>query len=333
MKQAIFNSYGTTENIMLDDVSIPNVLEGHVLIKIYAASINMLDIRVLTGNPEQVRKVLGDPIPKYNKLGSDFSGVIVELGKGVSSFNVGDEVFGQLSIMQDGSFAQFANVPENQIILKPKEISHEIASTVPMAGVTALQGLQLLDIKKGSSILLYGASGGVGTFMIQIAKTMGAIVHAVCSTRNIDQALSSGADYVIDYKKQEWFDASNQYDAIVSVNGYNPLQLYVDSLKQNGKLLVIANFQKAKEEATKDETLLRQKGIELLSIYAKINAADYKVLAEMLTKEQLRPSIDKIFDLEDIHQAYDHFISGKTLGKTVIKINRQNIFEDTDISE
>lgn len=318
MKYAKFNDYGDYNQVIVEEMEVPKVMDDMVLVRIHAASINMLDVRVVTGEPEMVKNIVGLPKPILNKLGSDFSGEVVGVGDNVNEFMEGDEVFGQLAMNQDGSFAEYALVPKNQLAIKPHSISHSVASTVPMAGVTALQGLRLLDVKKDTTLLIYGASGGVGTFVIQIAKALGAHVTAVCSTRNIKYAEESGADIVIDYKIDEWFNEDIKYDAIFVANGYNPFQMYLDSIKPNGKILLNVKTDQIDKEVEEAKEKLKEKGIELSSIYAKINKEDYNILATMLDNNDLHPIIDKQFDLVDIQEAYKYFMSGQAIGKTVI---------------
>lgn len=320
MKQTKFNNYGSFEEVYIEEVDKPEVKPNHVLIEVHASSINMLDVRVLTGNPEQVRQIIGTPKPTLNALGSDLSGVVVEVGDGVTDYKVGDDVFGQTAITQDGAFSEYVNIPSSQLCLKPKNISHSEASTVPMAAITALQALKMMDVRENSKVLIYGASGGVGTFAVQIAKALGAVVTAVCSTRNVPNAITSKADIVIDYKKENWFDQTIKYDSIFAVNGYNPLVNYLDSLINNGKLMLNTLDPRTDTEKVELEERIKEQGVELQRIYAKISSDDYKVLAKFLEEGTLKPVIDKEFPLEKVQDAFKHFMSGRTLGKIVIKV-------------
>ena len=320
MKIVKFNEYGDYKNIYIDDVEIPIVNSDSVLVKVHASSINMLDVRVLSGNPSMIRDILGNPKPTHNSLGSDISGVVEQVGENVTDFKVGDEVYGQLAMNQDGGFAEYANVPTKQLTQKPLSVSHSEASSVPMAGVTALQGLRKLDISDRTNLLIYGASGGVGTFAIQIAKNLGAHVTAVCSTRNYQNAVDSNANVVIDYKKDNWVDPNIKYDAIFAVNGYNPLQIYLDSLIDNGKVLIVGHNEKLAEEKLQCASQMKKTGKEVLGMLAQINKNDYDILSEMLKTNKLRPYVDKEFSLEHTQEAFKHFMSGKTIGKTSIKI-------------
>lgn len=320
MKVVKFDDYGNYEKIYLDEIEIPEVKSEHVLVKIHASSINMMDIRILTGDPPQIRQMIGNPSEKGNILGSDISGLVEEIGSEVKGFKVGDEVFGQLSIHQSGGFAEYALVPAGQLALKSKSLSHSQASTIPLAGVTALQALRKLNVHEGSKILIYGASGGVGTFAIQIAKAMGAVVTGVCSTRNYQNALNFGADRVIDYKKEDWYDSKIQYDGIFIVNGYNPLKMYLDSLVEGGKCLVIPFTDKINQEIDESKSYLENTSKEVIRFVATINPTDYQYLSSLAEEGRLKPYVDKEFPLNDIKCALKYFMEGKTLGKTVVKM-------------
>ena len=320
MKAAKFDDYGNYEMIYLDEIEIPKVKSEHLLVKIHASSINMMDIRILTGNPPQIRQLIGNPSEKGNILGSDLSGVIEGVGPEVNGFKVGDEVFGQLSINQSGGFAEYALVPARQLAIKSKHLSHSQASTIPLAGVTALQALRKLNVQEGSKVLIYGASGGVGTFAIQLAKAMGARVTGVCSTRNYQNALNFGADRVIDYKKEDWYDPSVQYDGIFIVNGYNPLKMYLDSLVEGGKCLVIPFTDKINQEIDESKSYLENTNREVIRFIATINPTDYQYLSSLAEEGKLKPYVDKEFPLKDINSALKYFMEGKKLGKTVVKM-------------
>lgn len=323
MKATMFKDYGNYEEIYIDEIAMPKVTIDNVIVRIHSSSINMMDIRVLTGTPVQVRQMLGSPSSTKNILGSDISGVVEEVGSNVKAFSIGDEVFGQLALNQGGGFAEYALIPATQIALKPKNISHSVASTIPLAGLTALQALRKIDIKVGSNVLIYGASGGVGTFAIQIAKALGANVTAVCSTRNISKAVESNADIVIDYKNDEWYDPNKKYDAIFAVNGYNPVKMYVDSLVDNGKCLIIGSFEsneKVEEEKNALGSYIESTGKEVIQFVATINADDYRFLSSLVESNKLGSVVDREFPLGDVQNAIKYFMEGHTIGKTVIKV-------------
>ena len=195
MKAIVCNKYGSPDVLELKEIEKPMPLDNQVLIKVHSASLNFSNLVLLKGKPFLARFAFGLLRPKYTIPGGDIAGVVEAVGKDVKQFQPGDEVFGDLSICGWGGFAEYVTVPEHALALKPTNISFEEAAATPMASVTALQGLRDKGkIKSGQKVLIYGASGGVGTFAVQIAKSFGAEVTAVCSTRNLEISHSIGAD-------------------------------------------------------------------------------------------------------------------------------------------
>lgn len=203
MKAVVQRQYGSPEVLQLKEVEKPNPSVNQVLVKVHAASLNKGNVVLLRSEPFLARFAFGLTKPKYSIPGGDMAGVVEAVGKDVQKFKVGDEVFGDLSSSGWGSYAEYVTIPETAVVLKPASLSFEEAAAVPMAGLTALQGLKKRNIKQGDKILINGASGGVGTFAVQIAKAYGAHVTAICSTRNIDMVHSLGADRIIDYTKED----------------------------------------------------------------------------------------------------------------------------------
>ena len=321
MKAIIRNKYGNYNNIQYTEVKDPEITEDRVLVKIHAASINQADAYMLQGKPFPLRFMIGLFKPKYKVLGSDVSGVITEVGKNIKDYKVGDEVFGQLLANQDAGYSEFALMSPKQITLKPENVSHSQAASVSMAGFTALQGARLADIKEGDKVLIYGASGGVGTFMIQVCKYLKGHVTAVVSTRNIDVAKASGADRIIDYKVSKWNDDDMQYDAILACNGYNKLSTYRDALKDDGKYVISGGSMKQISDIMIKKPFLRQKKDRTFANFvAKVSKNDLDILADLLKNKFIVPHIDKEFPLVDSKLAFQHFMENKTIGKTIIKI-------------
>ena len=234
MKAIVYTKYGSPDVLQLKDVEKPTPKDAEVLIKIHAASVNAYDWHFLTADIFLIRLMGGGLLkPKYTRLGADVAGRVEAVGSNVKQFQPDDEVFG----MVQGGFAEYACAPENAVALKPSNLSFEEAAAVPMAAITALQGLRDAgQIQPGQKVLINGASGGVGTFAVQIAKLYGAEVTAVCSTRNLDQARSLGADHVIDYTQEDFTQNGQQYDLILAVNGYHPLSAYKRALAPKGSL-------------------------------------------------------------------------------------------------
>ncbi|XMB73017.1 NAD(P)-dependent alcohol dehydrogenase [Mycoplasmatota bacterium WC30] len=321
MKAIMRKSYGQTEKMLYLETPKPKLTEDKVLIKVHAAGINQADIYLLQGKPFLIRLLLGLFKPKFKTLGSDVSGVVEEVGKDVEGFNVGDEVFGIFVFKQEGGYSEYGLIGPKQITHKPKNVTHSEAASVSMAGVTALHALRLAEVKEGTNVLIYGASGGVGTFMIQIAKYFKAHVTAVVSTRNIDVAKASGADIIIDYKKSKWDQDNKKYDVILACNGNNKLSRYRDALNNDGKLVVSGGSSKNIFGISIQKLFLRKKGNRTFQNFmARIANKDLKLLAELLEKKHIRPHIDKEFLLKDAKEAFEHFINHKTIGKTIIKI-------------
>jgi NADPH:quinone reductase-like Zn-dependent oxidoreductase len=236
MKAIVYTKYGPPDVLHLEEVKKPALNEDQVLVKVYAASINAGDWHMLTADPFPMRLMgVGLFKPKNTILGADIAGCVEEVGRNVKQFQPGDAVFGDVFGLGSGSFAEYVSVPESALALKPSNVSFEEAAAVPVAAVTALQGLRDRGhIQPGQKVLINGASGGVGTFAVQIAKACGAEVTAVCSMRNLEMALSIGADHVIDYTKEDFTQNGQQYDLILAVNGYHPLSAYKRALTPQG---------------------------------------------------------------------------------------------------
>lgn len=320
MKAVIRNKYGGGKNLQVVDTPTPQIKENHVLVKVHAASLNKLDVHLLQGKPFLVRTMIGLFKPKHAIIGSDLSGEIVEVGVGVEDFKVGDEVFGVASFNQEGSFAEYCLISPKLITFKPTNVSHSQAASVGIAGITALQAARLGELKPNSHVLIYGASGGVGTFMIQIAKYYKANVTAVCSTRNVELANASGADYIIDYKKEQWDNGKKKYDIIFACNGYNKPSRYRDALVDGGTCIQSGGDSKKFIIETLKELLLKKGKRKFTSFMAKLNKKDLNTLADLLAEGILKPHIDKEFLLKNTVRAFDHFMNNQSIGKTVIKI-------------
>src|SRR5574341_158895 len=235
MKAILRTQYGPPERLQLVEVEKPEPKDHQVLVKVHAASANALDWRPFT-IPILIRLLDGGLLkPKDPKMGADIAGTVEAAGGSVTEFKPGDAVFGVCG----GSFAEYALAGESKLAHKPVNLSFEQAAAVPVAAFTALQGLRDKGrIQAGQKVLIYGASGGVGTYAVQIAKSFGADVTAVCRTRNLDMARSMGADHVIDYTQEDFTKNGQQYDLILVANGYRPLQDYRRALNPNGICVV-----------------------------------------------------------------------------------------------
>ncbi|MBB4826396.1 NADPH:quinone reductase-like Zn-dependent oxidoreductase [Sporosarcina luteola] len=322
MKAIVCNKYGSPDVLELKEVEKPFPTENQILVKVHSASINFGNVVLLQGKPFLARFAFGITKPKYSNPGGDIAGTVEAVGKDVKQFKVGDEVFGDLSGCGWGGFAEYVTVSEFALALKPNNISFEEAAAAPMAGVTALQGLRDKGkIQSGQKVLIYGASGGVGTFAVQIAKAFGADVTGVCSTRNIEILRSIGADHVIDYSKERFTQHEGYYDLVLGVNGSNSLSAYKRVLKSNGIFVHVGG-----SEAQLYKTLFfgpftsMTGSKKISSLLQRANQKDLHVLKELLETSKVKPIIDKRFTLNEITEAFEYFQEGHAQGKVLITI-------------
>ena len=298
--------------------------EDEVLIQIHAASLNSRDLRMLRANPIFMRLMPGGLFrPKNKILGADFAGRVEAIGHDVKQFKPGDDVFGYLpSATGRGTFAEYVCASEKLITLKPVNLTFEQAAAVPLAAMTALQGLRDKgNIQPGQKVLIQGASGGVGTFAVQIAKAFGAEVTAVCSTRNLEMVHSLGADHVIDYKKEDFTKSGQQYDLILAVNGYHPLSDYLRALKPEGNFVVAGGSMRQLIQAgsrAKRNPMPETQKISILSL--EQNSSDLILIKELLEAGDIKPVIDGCYPLEKTPEAFRYFENEHPKGKVVIRV-------------
>lgn len=320
MKAIVFEKYGPPDVLELKEIEIPRPKENQVLIKIFAASLNAYDWHMLTAQPFLVRTMGGGFLrPKNPFLGADIAGRIEEVGSAVEQFKVGDEVYGDIG---HGGFAEYACARENKLALKPTNLSFEEAAAVPMAGMTALQGLRDKGgLQPGQKVLIYGASGGVGTFAVQIAKVLGAEVTAVCSTAKLEQARALGADHVIDYTREDFSRNGKQYDLILGVNGHRPLSAYKRALAPQGRYVMAGGKNAQIFGAMLLGPLMSQRGGKQLGgVSATISQKDLITLKEWLEAGKIRPVIDRRYPLSETAEALRYVYAGHASGKVVIRI-------------
>jgi NADPH:quinone reductase-like Zn-dependent oxidoreductase len=322
MKAVVTDKYGSPEVLQLRDVAIPTPKDNEVLIKIYAVSLNAADWHVLGADPFLVRLMFGLRKPKITILGADVAGAVKAVGKNVKQIKPGDEVFGDLSHSGWGGYAEYVCASENAIVLKPANISFEIAAGSGMAAVTALQSLnKFTKIKPGEKVLINGASGGVGTFAIQIAKSYGAEVTAVCSTGNVALARKLGADYVIDYTKQDFTKGNQKYDVIIGINGYHPISDYKRALKSNGVYVMVGGAGAQMAQAIFIGPLLSMiRNKKLKHLTAKTNKKDLTYIRDLLEVGKVMPLIDKTYPLGEVATALSYLKKGHAKGKVIIKV-------------
>ncbi|MBK6791868.1 MAG: NAD(P)-dependent alcohol dehydrogenase [Anaerolineales bacterium] len=322
MKAIITERYGTPDVLEFKETAKPTPKDNEVLVKIHAASLNMFDWHLLTADIFLVRLNAGFFKPKYKIPGADVAGRVEAVGKNVTQFKVGDEVYGDLAASGCGSFAEYVAVPEKALALKPVNLTFEEAAAFPMAAVTALQGLRDAGkIQAGHKVLIQGASGGVGSFAVQIAKVLGAEVTAVCSTRNMELVRSLGADHVIDYTKEDFTKNRKQYDLILAVNGYHPITDYKDALTPKGMYVMAGGTTKQIFEAVLRGSFVSEKdGRKLGALTAQPKQADLIYLKGLAEAGKIKPVIDKRYPLSETAQALRYLGEGHARGKVILTV-------------
>ncbi len=319
MKAIVYYNYGSPDVLKLKEVNKPILADDEVLIKIHAASVNAYDWHFLTADIFLIRLTGGGLLkPKDTRLGADIAGRVEAVGRNVKQFQPDDEVFGMIH----GGFAEYACAPENALALKPVNLSFEEAAAVPMAAVTALQGLRDTgQIQLGQKVLINGASGGVGTFAVQIAKSFGAEVTAVCSTRNLDQARSLGADHVIDYTKEDFTQNGQQYDLILAANGYHSLSAYKRALTPKGIYVMAGGSMAQIFQAMLMGSWMSETGGKTMGgVSAKRNQKDLAFLKELVEAGKVVPVIDRRYPLSEAAEALRYLGEGHARGKVVITV-------------
>jgi len=320
MKAIVRETYGPPDVLHLEEVPLPTVRDGDVLVRVRAASANAGDWHLLRGTPLPFRLVAGLRTPKFKIIGTDIAGHVEAVGRNVTQFRPGDEVFGELSRSGFGAYAEFAAAPEQALALKPANLSFEEAAALPTAGCTALQGLRKGRIQRAQRVLINGASGGVGTFAVQIAKTFGTEVTAVCSTRNVDVVRSIGADHVIDYTKADFATHGERYDLILAVNGDRSIWDYRRALTADGCYAMTGGSNRQLTEALLLGPLLSMGRQQFGNVLVKPNQADLLVLKELCETEKVRPVIDRRFPLSDVPSAVRYIEDGHARGKVVVTV-------------
>jgi len=324
MKAAVYRRFGQPEVLGIEEVDKPAVGDDDVLVRVRATSVNPADWHALTGTPLIARPAFGLRRPKDERLGNDFAGTVESTGKNVTRFRAGDEVFGATS----QSFAEYVSVPQDRgIVSKPENVGIEEAASVGVAGVTALQALRHHGrLQPGQRVLINGASGGVGTFAVQIAKALGANVTAVCSTRNVELVRSLGADRVVDYTKEDFARDGEPYDLMVDIAGSRRWSDCRRVLKPAATLVMVG--------APKGNALLgpvsklittRLSSVgakqRLVFFIARITTEDLEFLRDLMAEGKLKPVIDRRYDLSQIGEAFRYLGEGHARGKIAVNLN------------
>ena len=327
MKAIVNTTYGSPDVLKLEEVTKPTPKDNEVLLKVYATSVNAGDWHLLRAKPFLMRLMgYGLLTPKNTILGSDIAGRIEAVGSNITQFQAGDEVFGNTATSGFGGFAEYVSVPEDALVLKPTTLSFEEAAAVPQAALTALQGLRDKgQIQPGQKVLVDGASGGVGTFAVQIAKSFGAEVTAVCSTRNVDMARSIGADHVIDYSQEDFTKNGQRYDLILAVNGYHSIFDYKRALSPRGIYVMTGGSGALLSQVMFLGPLISRTGSKKMGNSAhKPNQKDLVFMKELLEAGKVVPVIDRRYPLRETAEAIRYLEEGHARGKVVITVDQND---------
>jgi len=321
MKAIVRDTYGPPEVLRLSDVPMPAVGDRDVLVRVHAAASNAGDWHLLRGTPWPFRLIAGLLKPKHHILGTDISGTIESVGPGVTQFRRGDDVFGELSRCGFGGFAEFVAAPETALAPKPSNVTFEEAAATATSGMTALQGLLKGNIRAGQNVLIHGAAGGVGTFAVQIAKALGAEVTGVCSARNVDGVRALGADFVVDYSREDFTNAAKRYDLILAVNGDRSIWDYKRALAPNGAYVMSGGSNRQLRDALVIGPFISRGGQTFGNLLMRPNQKDLMFLREQLEAGKLKPVIDRRYTLVEVPEAIRYVEEGHAAGKVVITIS------------
>ena len=316
MKAIVYYKYGSPDVVKLEEVEKPIVTDDGVLVRVRAAAVNPYDWHFVRGEPYFMRLVAGLRAPKNNRLGVDFAGEVEAVGKDVASFQPGDQVYG----FADGAFAEYLSAPQSAMAIKPANLSFEQAAAVPLAALTALQGLR----DTGQRVLIIGASGGIGTFAVQIGREMGAHVTGVCSTPNVELVRSLGAHEVIDYTRQDFTQTSPKFDVILQLGGMDSPARCRRALTPQGKLVLSSGESKGRWigplsriiQASLMNSFVSQ---SMVMLGTKRSQPDLNYLREMIETGKLKPIIDRVQPLSEVADAIRYVEKAHSRGKVVIR--------------
>ncbi len=322
MRAIVQRSYGSADVLELQDIATPTPTDEQVLIKVEASSLNIYDHHMISGTPAMVRAIAGLRSPKNPIPGADVAGTVVAVGNDITQWQVGDEVFGDIGA---GAFAEYAVAKEKAIARKPEGVSFTEAAAVPMAALTALQGLRdIAGLQPGQKVIINGASGGVGTFAVQIAKALGAEVTAVCSTHKVETARSMGADKVIDYTAEDYTQTERDFDVLFDNVGNRPWSATSKVLRPGGINVSITGPKHGVMGPMREMMFRKAQSMfgdkRMASFTAHIDQADLEDLGGWLTSGDIAPVIEETYTLEDVGTALRYLTEGHAHGKLVITI-------------
>jgi NADPH:quinone reductase-like Zn-dependent oxidoreductase len=323
MKAIVQDTYGETDVLELRDIDKPAIADDEVLVSVHAAGVDRGVWHLMTGLAYPIRLAgYGLRAPKTPVPGMDLAGVVEAVGKDVTRFRPGDEVFG----IGKGAYAEFARAPENKLAAKPANLTFEQAAAVAISGSTALQAVRDKGhVEPGQEVLIIGASGGVGTYAVQLAKAFGAEVTGVCSTTKVDMVRSIGADHVIDYTRADFVDGEQRYDVILDIGGNRSLSHLRRALTRKGTLVLVGGEEGGRWLGGMDRQLRMLLlspfvGQTLRSLISKENHEDLIVLKELIEAGKVTPVIDRTYPLSDVPKAIRYMEEGHACGKVVITV-------------
>lgn len=324
MKAIVYHKYGSPDVLELKDIDNPVINDDDVLVRVRAASVNPLDWHFMRGTPRFVRIMTGLLKPKITSLGVDVAGVVEAVGCNVAQFRASDEVFGACK----GAFAEYVCASEGALVLKPANVTFEQAAAVPVAAFTSLQGLRDKgQIQPGHRVLINGAAGGVGTFAVQIAKSFGAHVTGVCSTRNVDMVRSIGANHVIDYTQEDYTQSGQRYDLIFDTVGNHSLPDNRRVLESKGALVMAGgptdSLLGILLSSLKALVMSRLVGQTLVSFMARRRKEDLIIMQGLLEAGKVTPVIDRTYPLSEVPKAIRYLEEGHARGKVVITLEHK----------
>src|SRR6266705_4194875 len=320
MKAIVYRNYGSPEVLKWEETEKATAGDNEVLIKVRAASVNPYDWHFMRGTPYFLRILAGLRKPKDKRLGVDVAGQVETVGRNVTQFKPGDEVFG----VSRGAFAEYACASESKLARKPENVTFEQAASVPIAGLTALQGLRDKgQVQPGQKVLINGAAGGVGTFAVQIAKSFGADVTGVCSTGNVDMVRSIGADSVIDYTREDFTKGTQRYDLIYDCISNHSLGACKRVLNPNGKFVIVGgkNVRTLLSHALKGLVLSRFVSQSFVIFVARLRNEDLIILSDLMQAGKVTPVIDRTYPLSEAPEAFRRLETGHARGKVVITLD------------
>jgi NADPH:quinone reductase-like Zn-dependent oxidoreductase len=322
MKAIVCTRYGLPKPVELKEVEKPVPEEDKVLVEVHASSVTYSNTMLVSNKMFPFRLLFGRSLmPSTMIPGSDIAGRVVAIGGAVKQFKPGDEVYGDLSLRIKGGYAEYLCAPENVLALKPVNLTFEEAAAVPESALVALQGLRDYGkIQKGQKVLIYSASGGIGTFAVQIAKYYGAEVTGVCSTRNLDMVHSLGADHVIDYTREDFTKNGQHYDLIFAVRYTRSVWAIKRALSPKGIYVSTAgpSIPRLFQEFIIGPRIFKNEGKKVVVVTTNINRKDLLFIKELIEAGNVKPVIDRRFQLSDVHEAFRYYLKGHVRGKVVI---------------